>query len=105
MTEKMVLLPLLYLVFNLHNSVVMGGEMVGRRVGRSTENLEYVMRVLEEQGRLHEVDEELLKKIQVAIQRRKSNSESNTESKDVDETPRRSLLEKAKLRQQQLFGV
>ena len=101
----MLWLPLLYLVFSFYTPGVIGGEMVGSRVGRSTEKLEYVMRVLEEQGLLHAVDEELLKRIQVAIQKRNPKSESNIEVKDVNETPRISVLEKAKLRQQQLFGV
>ena len=76
---------------------------------RSTDKLEYVIRVLEDQGRLNEVDGELLERIQATIQRSKSKAEKTNISEGrvgvQDDLPRTSLVDKAKIRQQQLFGV
>ena len=47
----------------------------GTRDKRSTDNLEYVLRVLEDEGCLREVDGQLLERIQATIQRRKSKAQ------------------------------
>ena len=85
------------------------------RIQRSTANLEYVMKVLEEQGRLDEVDGDLLKRIQTTILKNKAQGNSRSRSgseraidvKQVLSTPRVSALDRARTRQhqQQLFGA
>ena len=70
-------------------------------------NLEYVIRVLEEQGRLGEVDGELLRRIQSTIQQNKGQEEIQRKSKQnqMISSPRESVLSHARARQQQLFGA
>ena len=83
------------------------------RQQRSTANLEYVIRVLEEQGRLGEVDKDLLRRIQASIHGSKVQAESYTQSESkrnfiehqVSSSPTLSALERAKIRQQKLFGA
>ena len=76
---------------------------------RSTSQLEYVMRVLEEQGRLGEVDEQLLKRIQSTINENENQGEQRRKSKqnpllnEVLSSPRESVLSLARTRQEQLF--
>merc|ERR1712106_197927 len=76
---------------------------------RSTSQLEYVMRVLEEQGRLGEVDERLLKRIQSTINNNENQGEQRRKSKqnpllnEVSSSPRESVLSLARARQEQLF--
>lgn len=74
---------------------------------RSTANLEYVMKILEEQGRLHEVDGELLKRIQATINKDKPNQGFPRKGKNFESSDDKvsSILQRARLRQQQLFGV
>ena len=79
---------------------------------RSTTNLEYVMSVLEEQGRLDEVDEGLLHRIQLTIQQnkgqRKVEKRVGKQSPILNKpptTPSHSVLNLARARQQQLFGA
>jgi hypothetical protein len=77
---------------------------------RSTDNLEYVIRVLEEQGRLNEVDPKLLERIRATVQKTKTRgvqiSDSGINLKStLKTTPRTSVLDRARIRQQQLFGV
>jgi hypothetical protein len=78
---------------------------------RSTTNLEYVMRVLEEQGRLGEVDGELLSRIQSTINKNKWQGEIKRRSKQtlglnqVASSPRESVLNFARTRQKQRFGA
>jgi len=77
---------------------------------RSTSNLEYVMSVLEEQGRLGEVDKGLLERIQLTIQQNKNQRQVKRKGKESGglnrpaTTPRQSVLNLARARQQQLFG-
>merc|ERR1719350_2605711 len=66
---------------------------------RSTSNLEYVMRVLEEQGRLGEVDGELLSRIQSTIDKNKGQGDIQRKSKQAS-NPRESVLNLARVRQQ-----
>eukprot|EP00090_Calanus_glacialis_P001407 TRINITY_DN11001_c0_g1_i1.p1 TRINITY_DN11001_c0_g1~~TRINITY_DN11001_c0_g1_i1.p1 ORF type:complete len:482 (+),score=124.27 TRINITY_DN11001_c0_g1_i1:103-1548(+) len=74
---------------------------------RSTDNLEYVIRVLEEQGRLDEVDPKLLERIQATVQKTKTRGGKLSDSgiNLSKTTPRTSVLDRARIRQQQLFGV
>ena len=77
---------------------------------RSSSELEYVMRVLEEQGRLGEVDDALLRRIQSSIQNNKNPGKIQRKSKQSggsnkpSSSPRDSVLSLARARQQQLFG-
>jgi len=76
---------------------------------RSTANLEYVMRVLEEQGRLGEVDSNLLKRIQATIKGSHIKDESHFRSESgknivLSSSPTVSALDHAMIRKQQLFG-
>jgi len=83
---------------------------------RSTANLEYVMKVLEEQGRLHEVDADLLQRINVAIkgsknQKQQQGHQLSRTSKEIIGNPTRpvttqrgNVLALARARQQRLFG-
>ena len=62
---------------------------------RSTDNLEYVIRVLEEQGRLDEVDPKLLERIQATVQKTKTRGGKLSDSgiNLSKTTPRTSVLE------------
>jgi hypothetical protein len=71
---------------------------------RSTIDLEYVMRVLVEQGRLCEVDGDLLSKIQTTISKDKGQRNIQRKSKQAS-SQRESVLSLARARQQQLFGI
>ena len=78
---------------------------------RSTTDLEYVIRVLEEQGRLGEVDDELLSRIQSTINNDKAQNKLQRKSKhrfgltQESSSPRESVLSLARARQIQLFGT
>ena len=67
------------------------------------------MRVLEEQGRLGEVDEQLLRRIQSTINNNENQGEQRRKSKqnpllnEVLSSPRESVLSLARARQEQLF--
>ena len=88
-------------------------ERVGHAIKqkRSTSNLEYVMRVLKEQGRLGEVDGELLSRIQSTIEKNKGQGEIQRRIKQtiglnqVASSPIESVLNLARTRQQQQFGA
>ena len=61
------------------------------------------MRVLEEHGRLGDVDGDILSKIQLTI--KKDNGKSKMHRKGKQSSPRDSVLQLARARQQQLFGI
>merc|ERR1719343_1823851 len=77
---------------------------------RSTANLEYVMKILEEQGRLHQVDGELLKRIQTTLSKSKNKSVISRSGKSVQSNGeslsdrKQTILQRTKERQQQLLG-
>ena len=76
---------------------------------RDLSQLEYVVSVLEQQGRLHEVDSDLLKRINVALERDSSESVSEAVSEpkikhDNVKSAKQSFLQRARERQLKLLG-
>ena len=79
---------------------------------RSLQQLEAVIKVLEQQGRLHEVDSDLLKRINVALDR-DDGTEDVGDKRTVESirtkprstvSAKHSFLERARQRQMKLFG-
>ena len=79
------------------------------RYQRSTTNLEYLMKVLEERDRLDKVDVDLLKQIQTTIHgtkmQEKSRSRSQSQRNIYVNHPRVSVLDRARTRQGQILGA
>jgi len=79
------------------------------RYQRSTTNLEYLMKVLEERDRLDKVDVDLLKQIQTTVHgtkmQEKSRSRSQSQRNIYVNHPRVSVLDRARTRQGQILGA
>ena len=96
---------LLCLLIILVGTTLASTESTVHEIRQKRSNLEDVYRVLEEQGRLGEVDEQLLRRIQSTIQQNKGLGEIQRKSKQsqVTSSPRESVLSLARARQQRLF--